>query len=62
MDEINVIGLEKGEERFVFLFPKEKRAEAIKAVGTMATNEEINFSWYDAAVISQKINAMCKSK
>jgi len=62
VDEIIVVALIKGEERFVFLFPEENRSEAIRAVGTMATNEDINFSWYDAAVLSQKINSACKSK
>ena len=62
MDDTIVVGLHKGDERFVFLFPEEKRAKALRALGTMATNEEINFSWYDAAVLSQKIGSMCNKK
>ena len=62
MDDTIVVTLIKDEERFVFLFPEKKRSDAIRSVGEMASNEEINFSWYDAAVLSQKISSACKSK
>jgi hypothetical protein len=53
--DINVLALVKGEERYVFLFDDASRAETLRALGRYASNPELSFSWYDAAVLSQKI-------
>jgi hypothetical protein len=53
--DINVLALVKGTERYVFLFDDESRAEALRVLGRYASNPELSFSWYDAAVLSQKI-------
>ncbi|PQO44580.1 hypothetical protein [Blastopirellula marina] len=56
-EEINVLALVKGEERYVFLFSDQRRAEALRTLGRYASNPELSFTWYDAAVLSQKIRA-----
>ena len=53
--DINVLALVKGNERYVFLFDDDNRAEALRTLGRYASNPELSFSWYDAAVLSQKI-------
>ena len=53
--DVNVIALVKGEERYVFLFDDDSREAAIRALGRHAANPELNFSWYDAAVLAQKV-------
>lgn len=53
--EINVLALAKGSERYIFLFDDEHRSEALRTLGRFASNPELSFSWYDAAVLSQKI-------
>ena len=53
--DINVLALVKGEERYIFLFDDERRAEALRTLGRFASNPELSFSWYDAAVLSQRI-------
>ncbi|MBP85103.1 MAG: hypothetical protein CMJ64_00025 [Planctomycetaceae bacterium] len=53
--DINVLALVKGEERYVFLFDDDNRAEALRTLGRYASNPDLSFSWYDAAVLSQKI-------
>lgn len=53
--DINVLALVKGEERYIFLFDDSKRSETLRALGRYASNPELSFSWYDAAVLSQKI-------
>ncbi|MEO8499253.1 MAG: hypothetical protein ABI614_29660 [Planctomycetota bacterium] len=53
--EINVLALVKGEERYVFLFDDNNRSETLRQLGRFASNPELSFSWYDAAVLSQKI-------
>ena len=53
--DINVLALVKGEERYIFLFDDNNRSEALRTLGRYASNPELSFSWYDAAVLSQKI-------
>ena len=53
--DINVLALVKGEERYVFLFDDTHRSEALRALGRFASNPELSFSWYDAAVLSQRL-------
>jgi hypothetical protein len=54
-DEINVLALVKGEERYIFLFDDKSRAETLRILGRYASNPQLSFSWYDAAILSQKI-------
>ncbi len=53
--DINVLALVKGEERYIFLFDDSRRSEALRTLGRFASNPELSFSWYDAAVLSQRI-------
>lgn len=53
--DINVLALVKGDERYVFLYDDASRAEALRTLGRFASNPELSFTWYDAAVLSQKI-------
>ena len=53
--EINVLALVKGEERYVFLYDDTSRAETLRTLGRYASNGDLSFSWYDAAVLSQKV-------
>lgn len=54
-DDINVLALVKGKERYIFLYDDENRSKALRTLGRYASNAELSFSWYDAAVLSQKI-------
>lgn len=53
--DINVLALVKGNERYIFLFDDQHRADALRTLGKFASNPELSFSWYDAAVLSQRI-------
>ena len=53
--DINVLALVKGEERYIFLYDDENRAETLRTLGRYASNPDLSFTWYDAAVLSQKI-------
>ena len=53
--EINVLALVKGNERYVFLYDDEHRGETLLALGRFASSPELSFTWYDAAVLSQKV-------
>jgi hypothetical protein len=53
--DINVLALVKGAERYVFLYNDSSRAATLRVLGRFASNPDLSFSWYDAAVLSQKI-------
>lgn len=59
--DINVIALVKGQERYIFLYDDQSRSEALRTLGRYASNSELSFSWYDAAVLSQKIRKSANS-
>jgi hypothetical protein len=53
--EINVLALVKGEEQYIFLFDDKNRTETLRMLGRYAANPSLSFSWYDAAVLSERI-------
>lgn len=59
--DINVLALVKGKERYIFLFEDSQRAETLRLFGRYASNPELSFSWYDAAVLSQKLRQEAKT-
>ena len=54
-NDINVLALVKNKERYIFLYDDDNRAETLRTLGRYASNPELSFTWYDAAVLSQKI-------
>lgn len=53
--EINVLALVKGKEKFIFLFDDSNRDNTLRQLAHFAADPEIDFSWYDAAMLSRKI-------
>ena len=47
-DDINVLALVKGKERYIFLYDDSQRAETLRMLGRHASNPELSFTWYDA--------------
>jgi len=56
--DISVMALVKGDERYVFLFDDENRTETLRQLGRFASNESLTFTWYDAAIMSQKVREL----
>lgn len=54
-EDINVLALVKGKERYIFLYDDGNRSQTLRTLGRFASHSELSFSWYDAAVLSQKI-------
>lgn len=52
---VNVLALIKGEERYIWIYSDSERVETLRSLGRFASNQELSFTWYDAAVLSQKI-------
>jgi hypothetical protein len=59
-EDINVVALVKGSERYIFLYDDDNRARALRMLGRYASNPELSFSWYDAAILSQKIRRQAR--
>ena len=53
--DINVLALVKGEERYIFLYDDNRRADTLRTLGRFASDPDLSFTWYDAAVLSQKV-------
>ena len=49
------MALVKGEERYVFLYDDANRSQVLRTLGRYASSPDLSFSWYDAAVLSQKV-------
>ncbi len=61
-NDINVVALVKGEERYIFLFNDGQKSETLRTLGKYASDSKLSFSWYDAAVLSQKVRNVEQSK
>lgn len=54
--DTNILALVKGTERYVFLYLDSERTETLRVFGRYASNPELSFTWYDAAVLSGKLS------
>ena len=52
-EDVNVIVIVKGDEKYLFLYCDSQRSELMRRAGIFASNPDLSFSWYDAAVVSQ---------
>jgi hypothetical protein len=52
---INVVALVKEQERYIFLYDNESTSALLQTLGRFASEPDLSFSWYDAAVLSQRV-------
>ncbi|MCY2962762.1 MAG: hypothetical protein NT069_03775 [Planctomycetota bacterium] len=57
---VNVVALVKGNERYIFLFDNESEETMLRTLGRFASDSELSFTWYDAAVLSQKVRRIAE--
>jgi hypothetical protein len=57
MPDLNVIAIVKDSERYVFVFDDTEQSaqQLLQTLGIFAADKELSFTWYDAAVASQKV-------
>ena len=53
--EVNVLALVKGRERYVFLYDERNREEILATFARYASDPNLSFSWCDAAALIQKV-------
>ena len=56
--QVNVLALLKDGERYVFLYDDRSLPQLLQTLGRYAADPELSFSWYDAAVLSQKVRRL----
>jgi hypothetical protein len=52
--ELNVLALIKGNERYVYVYDDESRPDLLDALRNQAADPRLSFSWFDAAVLTEK--------
>ena len=55
---INVLALVKDGERYVFLYDDQSHAQTLQTLGRYAADPDLSFTWYDAAVLSQRVRRL----
>lgn len=62
-DEIQVVAMPKGKERYIILFDEAHRADALRTLGRWASDPQLSLTWMDAAELSSSIRNMeCAGK
>ena len=56
--EMNVLALVKDSERYIFLYDEESADSLLQTMGQYAADKDLSFTWYDAAVLSQKVRRL----
>jgi hypothetical protein len=52
--ELSVLALIRGHERFIYVYDDSSREELIESIRAQAINPTVNLSWYDAAVLTER--------
>lgn len=52
--EFNILALIKGEERYIFVYDDDSRKPLIDAFRDQAADPHLSFTWFDAAVLTEK--------
>ena len=52
--ELSVLALVKGRERYIFVYDEESRESLIDAIRNQAADPDVSLSWFDAAVLTER--------
>ncbi len=53
--ELNVLALIKGQERFIFVYDDESVDTLIDEIRNQAADPAVTLNWFDAAVLTQRV-------
>lgn len=53
--ELNVLALIKGDERFIFVYDDEGRDTLIEDLRNKAADPAVALNWFDAAVLTERV-------
>ena len=55
---MNVLALVRDSERYIFLYDDASDEQLLEQLGRFAADQDLSFTWYDAAVLSQKVRRL----
>jgi len=58
---LNVLALVKDSERYIFIYDNNSTTSVMQTLGCYAADRELSFTWYDAALLSQKVRKIKQS-
>ncbi len=59
--ELNVLALIKGEERFIFVYDDQSQEVLIDDIRNKAADPAVSLNWFDAAVLTERVrNPQCE--
>lgn len=53
--ELNVLALIKGDERFIFVYDDDSKAALIDDIRDKAADPAVVLNWFDAAVLTERV-------
>jgi hypothetical protein len=53
--ELNVLALIKGDERFIFVYDDESQDALIDDIRHKAADPAVSLNWFDAAVLTERV-------
>jgi hypothetical protein len=59
---VNVLALVRDEHRYVFLYDDHSIQAVLEKLSVSASDPELDFTWYDAAVLSQRVRKMAEKR
>ena len=59
--EFNVLALIKGNERYIYVYDDESRQPLIDAFRDQAADPHLSFTWFDAAVLTDKAREQARA-
>lgn len=54
-DFLNLTGMKKGREYYIFRYLDGQEAEMFQLVGRFASDPRLSFTWFDASVVAQTV-------
>ena len=59
---VNLLAMVRDEHRFVFLYDDNSIDSLLTTLSRYAEDPELEFTWYDAAMLSQKVRSMLEQQ
>lgn len=61
-ESVNVLALVRDEHRFVFLYDDTSVDTLLATLSQYAEDPELEFTWYDAAMLAQRVRGMLEQQ
>lgn len=59
---VNILALVKESERYIFLYDDDSPEALLQTLGRYASDKDLSFTWYDAAVLSQRVRRLSQQR